>query len=542
MKHFDTLGYQLDCSRNSVPSVEGLKKLIPLLAKMGYNELYLYTEDTFEVENEPLFGYRRGRYTVDEFKEIDAFAANYGIELIPCIQTLAHLNAIFHWEEYKVSVRDIDDILLVGEERTYKLLENIFSTLRKAFKTKKINIGMDEAHNLGRGKYQDKNGNNIPIDVFLEHLSKVCDLAKKYDFEPMMWSDMFFRLANKGLYLNIDNPMDADVIADIAAKIPDNVKLVYWDYYNTKKEFYNEMLDRHLKLSDKLLFAGGADKWHGFTPNNLHTLDCLPPALEACIEKGIRNIIVTTWGDNGGETSYNSVLPSLCYAACMGEGITDIDEIKAKFKEWVGAEYDDFMMLDLPSKPDKVTGEKPFGDAWFANTSKYQLFNDCFLSQFDGTVAEADSVTFNKIADMLSDAKSRVGEYAYIFDASSKLCRALSVKCDLGIRTKKAYDAKDMDAIKLLTEDYVKAIDLIKEFHLALEAQWFYENKPHGFDVQDIRIGALLQRLESCKRRLEAYAAGKIDCIPELEEETILVNKGRIYNNTWTQIASANII
>ena len=78
----------LDCSRNSVLSIEGLKRFIVNLEKMGYNLLQLYTEDTYEIPEEPLFGYLRGRYSQKEIREIDAFAKEHGIELQPCIQTL----------------------------------------------------------------------------------------------------------------------------------------------------------------------------------------------------------------------------------------------------------------------------------------------------------------------------------------------------------------------------------------------------------------------------------------------------------------------
>ena len=63
------LGIMIDCSRNAVPNLSALKKFIDITSKMGYNSIQLYTEDTFEVENEPLFGFMRGRYSFDEIKE-----------------------------------------------------------------------------------------------------------------------------------------------------------------------------------------------------------------------------------------------------------------------------------------------------------------------------------------------------------------------------------------------------------------------------------------------------------------------------------------
>ena len=70
MKKYDTLGVMIDMSRNAVMSLDGLKRFLPLLKKMGYKTVFLYTEDTYEVENEPYFGYMRGRYTKQELKEI----------------------------------------------------------------------------------------------------------------------------------------------------------------------------------------------------------------------------------------------------------------------------------------------------------------------------------------------------------------------------------------------------------------------------------------------------------------------------------------
>jgi len=59
---------------------------------------------------------------------------------------------------------------------------------------------------------------------------------------------------------------------------------------------------------------------------------------------------------------------------------------------------------------------------------------------------------------------------------------------------------------------------LINIYGRAFEKQWFTDNKPHGFDVQDHRIGALLRRTDACRRRINDYVSGKIDRIDELEE------------------------
>lgn len=186
----------LDCSRNAIMSISGVKSFIDKISAMGYNALQLYTEDTYEIIQEPLFGYMRGRYTQKELKEIDAYAKNKGIELIPCIQTLGHLDQLFSWQRFQ-RVQDIYNILLVGEEETYQLIEQMFVTCAECFTSRNINIGMDEAHMLGLGRYLDKHGYHKRSDILLTHLKRVCEIAKKYGFKPMMWSDMFFKIGTE---------------------------------------------------------------------------------------------------------------------------------------------------------------------------------------------------------------------------------------------------------------------------------------------------------------------------------------------------------
>ena len=64
--YFDTCGVMLDMSFGSVTKVAGVKKYLDYMAIFGMNMLMLYTEDTYEIEGHPLFGYQRGRYTARE--------------------------------------------------------------------------------------------------------------------------------------------------------------------------------------------------------------------------------------------------------------------------------------------------------------------------------------------------------------------------------------------------------------------------------------------------------------------------------------------
>ncbi len=531
MENKTRLGVMLDCSRNGVMKVSMVKKYIDTLKKMGYNMLMLYTEETYEVEGRPLFGYLRGRYSVEEMTEIVEYGESKGIELIPCIQTLAHLNQMFRWGEF-ANVRDIESILLIDEPKTYELIEDMFKTLRKCYKTDYIHIGMDEAHNVGLGKYLDKHGFCNRFELISRHLGRVAEIAEKYGFKPIMWSDMFFRLANNGDYY-INSP---EIITDeIVSYVPNKVELCYWDYYATKRERYDIMIAAHKRFKKPVWFAGGAWMWKGFSPDNEISLFRTSLAMQSCREAGVENIFITCWGDDGAETPFMSVLPTLFYAAQVYRGNDDIKSIKVKFEELFGIGFDDFCKLDLPSK----ILEDSHNQA--RNHDKFMLYNDPFLGIYDKIISEDDREIkhYKSVSRKLKPLCSNE-EFGYMFKSSKALCDLLAVKYTLGRDTRIAYASGETDAILEVAERYKKAIKLLDVFIKELKASWLKEKKPHGFDVQDIRLGGLKQRLISCRERLLMYANGEIDCIEELDETQVRV-LGLLYNN-WRQNASANNI
>ncbi len=222
------LGVMLDCSRNAVMKPCTVKKYIDILSSLGYNTLMLYTEDTYQVENEPYFGHLRGRYSQEELKDIDCYAKEKGIELIPCIQTLAHLKHIFRWREYG-GIKDCNDILLADDDKTYALIDNMFKSLSVSFTSRTVNIGMDEAHMLGRGKYLDKNGLKDRFEIIIGHLNKVAQIAEKYGFKICMWGDMFLggdlfvRMMSGSPY----EDCELQAVKQRKALVPKNVEIIY---------------------------------------------------------------------------------------------------------------------------------------------------------------------------------------------------------------------------------------------------------------------------------------------------------------------------
>lgn len=526
------LGVMLDCSRNAVMTVKSVKKYADIIKKMGYNTLMLYTEDTFEIDGEPYFGHLRGRYTKAELKEIDAYCNEIGIELIPCIQTLAHLNAMFQWRRVYGTINDCDDVLLIDDERTYELIEKMIKTVSECFSSNKIHIGMDEAIRVGLGKHLEEHGYENKYEILKRHLKKVYDIVDKYGLEPMVWHDMFLKatVGKSGIHEPITNP---EVISE-SDLLPENTSLVYWNYYLPESDVYAMTLNACKLFNRKVIFAGGAKAWQSPAPNNAYSLKNTKAALDACKECGIKDILMTVWGDDGSECSRYSILPVLMFAAEYSKGNTDMDSIKAKFKEITGCDYDNFITLDELDTPGRAHMQ---ADGWQDIASKYLLYCDIFMGKFDSKCSEGDNEYYKNLAEKIRNLKNK-GEFEYIFDRMAKHADILSIKAELGIKIRKAYLDKNFKELENLANVCDELIEKINIYHQAFEAEWHTDYKPHGFDVQDIRLGGLIKRIESCRNRLLKFSSGKIDSIPELEEPVLPENSGFF----WQKAVSANVI
>ena len=529
---FKNLSVMADCSRNAVLNVPAVKALIRKLAVMGYNALELYTEDTYEVSDEPFFGYMRGRYSHEEIREIDNYAALFGIELVPCIQTLAHLNGVTRWNRFK-PVIDCNDILLADDNRTYELLDKMFLSISESFTSRKIHIGMDEAHMVGLGRYLDEHGYRDRFGIMQRHLESVLEIAGKYGFECTMWSDMFFRLANHGEY----EPSATKLPDELLKKIPQNVTLEYWDYYRNSEKEYDDMLVAHSKLSKKVSFACGAWRWNTFTPSNKMSVNRNALAFAACKKNGIADVKVTLWGDDGGECPVFAMLPVLVASAEFAYGNTDY---KKAFKRITGYEFDDFYALELADNPARAESEFYGG-----NFTKVFLYNDLLCGIYDYCAKPQYRESYLFAAEKCYALAKGNKKYAYLFNTAGGLARLIAQKYDFGIRLRKAYKSGDKREMKELSVQIKQLVKLLDKFYGALKKQWHTENKPFGFEVQDIRLGGLKQRMLHCKQIIDDFADGKSDSIPELETEVL---NSEDYSDTtefrcnhrWQQLVSVN--
>ncbi len=509
---FERNGAMVDMSRNAVMNVESVKYLFRKMALMGFNTFMLYTEDTYEIDGYPYFGYMRGRYTREEIKDMDAYALKLGIELIPCIQTLGHLLTHLRWPSAG-AYQDTAWAMLVGEEETYKIIDAMLKSVKECFTTDRIHIGMDETHDLGTGKYLEKNGYKERSIIYFEHMKRVGEMVKSYGLKPMMWSDMFFRLGGKGLKGYVDYDVRVNLDELISEKVPKGIQQVFWDYYNAGEDFYAVNIDKHKKyLDEETIFAGGVWLWSGHAPHFARSLRNTVPALEACKKKGVKEILATVWV-NGSYASHMLSLPGLAwYADFDYNNSFDIESVKNCLRFSCGISYDDIVKTELVEYPHK--GE--------VGISRELLYNDPLMGLVDKDIEGVETTSYYKnVTSQLDAVTSDKGATDAAFDVIIKLSSLLENKADFGIRLKKAYDNNDVEALKELAQECEIILDKIRALHESHYIAWMQYNKPQGWEVHDIRYGGLRARFETTKKRILAYLSNEITAIEELREERL---------------------
>lgn len=516
------LGTMQNCSC-TVMNVDTVKGLIRDHAVMGYNYIQLYTETTYEIPSEPYFGFKLGKYSQKELKELVEYSEIFGVEMIPCIQTLGHLSRLFDWGAFG-DLHDIRDTMLVNYPGTYELIDKMLQSLEECFNTDKINLGMDEAYFLGFGRYNWFIDDSSPDRsmLFINHVKKVMELAKKHGFtKPSIWYDNLFEMNFKGYIVPPTDIWQNGFAQKIRDEFPD-IKLIFWNYVIRDEKEFDRSIECIRQLSDDISFASMAHGYTSFAPENNISAKLVSTAKNGCVKHGINDLMVTWWGSN---ISPFALLPSY-YDFAEKTSESDGVDFEERSRFLFGYTYAEFCELDSPN----VIGssETELSVAEGNNLPFYAIANDPLLGKLDLHVPSGCERIYSEKAVKLEKLAKYDSPYAFIFSFESSLCEYLAVRAELGLKIKKAYDERDVKNLKTIIDDIPDIIAATEKFSEDYSDYFMTYSKAFGREAWDLRFGGLCARLKSVAKILQNFIDGKVKNIPELDEERLPINANKI--------------
>lgn len=236
-----------------------------------------------------------------------------------------------------------------------------------------------------------------------------------------------------------------------------------------------------------------------------------------CKKYQVKEIFCTAWMDNGAETPVDTVLPGVVLFAHLGFHDKFEEETFAEeFEITTGVSLETFLKLDRFDR--LFLGEE--ANIRSENPSKYLLYQDALLGIFDAHLEENMQAGeyYKKLFTELKSCEKQTGRYETLFVYYRYLEEVLADKAELGIRIKKAYDKKELSTlVRICEEDIPRIIENMWKLKEYREKLWMKNAKPFGFELLDLRMGNVIIRLESSRRRLNQYIQGKTEKLEELE-------------------------
>jgi len=309
---FEVRGLLHDVTRGKSPTLVTLKRLVDYLAALKINQLQLYIEHAFVFFFDPEICDPANGMTALEVKELDAYARERFVELVPAVATLGHMGRILSLPRYRhlaeieasESWRAMDWprrarglTLDVVNPESLRLVESIWCEVLAAFSSRSVNICGDEPWDIGRGRNRGRfNGEEEIGRAYVDHLLFTCRLCERWGRRCQLWSDVI-RNHPKQLH-----------------RLPKDLSVLHWGY-DDKSDVVGA--EKFVEAGFHTLACPGTSGWkrvlNGMTlaERNIQTFTRVGAQ---CGAKGLLN---TDWGDHGHFNGLACSLHGIAMAAAL---------------------------------------------------------------------------------------------------------------------------------------------------------------------------------------------------------------------------------
>jgi len=178
------------------PTGRRLISLLRVWAAAGYNAVVVEWEDTFPWTVDERFRCETA-YSPQTIRDFCAEAARLGIDVIPLVQCLGHMETPLQTPGYE-KLREIphkattlNPLAPGARELITRMVEDV---LALSPKLKYFHLGGDEAFGMGTHPdtkaFIEKHGQDGKAALYLQHVEPILDLLRARGIRPILWDDM----------------------------------------------------------------------------------------------------------------------------------------------------------------------------------------------------------------------------------------------------------------------------------------------------------------------------------------------------------------
>lgn len=274
----------LDVSRDKVPTMATLRRLIDELSSLKINRLQLYFEHTFAYPEHRVVWQDASPISGDEIESLDAYCRERFIELVPNQNSFGHMERWLKHPEYaelgevREAVADTMSLCAV-DPRATALLAGLYDELLPHFSSGTFNVGCDETVDLGKGRSRDAVDRFGRGPVYLDFLNRIHRLVVERGRTMQFWGDIV-----------LEHP-------ELIPELPKDVVALNWGY-----EADHPFDAEGAKFSQAGIayqVCPGTSAWLSLAGRTDNALGNIESAASAGLAHGASGMLITDWGDFG---------------------------------------------------------------------------------------------------------------------------------------------------------------------------------------------------------------------------------------------------
>ncbi|TAM83336.1 MAG: hypothetical protein EPN47_04290 [Acidobacteria bacterium] len=361
-------GTQVDMSRGAVPNTDYLKRIVRTIAEFKMNQLYMYIEDGFRLEGQPLVGVLGDTLSRDDWKGLIAYARPYHVQIVPATEGCGHLNKILRFETYaNLAERPHGMDLLPSNPLSLNFLNDMYGQIASVFSAPLEHIGCDETLELGMGRSAELVKKEGYGKVYVDNLIQVADLVRRYHKQVMFWGD-----------IAVQHP-------EMIPSLPKNLIVASWEYFPHPN--YEKWLKPFAGTGMKIFVCPWVGNSFMIIPDYEEAAANIGTFLSDGKKAGAIGTDITAWNDDG-QSLYGLNWWSIVYgAACAWEpGQTDVRDFNTKY-DWAFYRNTDHRFaqaiwnLSHINEVLRTGKEGETNDQGFGGTEDYLFWRDPFSPQ-----------------------------------------------------------------------------------------------------------------------------------------------------------------